>query len=460
MFVGREEEIKKIQSFLKESGSLLVYGLRRVGKTTLIKEAVKNTNKTCIYFECQKANEEINVSLFVELLVEQLHFSSGTFTTFLQVITELDKHYPNLIIVIDEYSYLKQYYSESKKAETRMRSEQLDSEFQNIIDNHLNNTNLILSGSSIYIMEKLLDHASPLYGRFNDVISLKQFNYLEARKMLPKLSLPDYIAFYSVFGGSPYVLEKINQNLSLEQNINDLILNEDGRLRYHLNSNVLNELESDADLHAVLDVIKNGSKKYQEIQNQSHISTSGLLDKKLKKLIDLNIIEARYPIGRENDRSKKHYQIKDNLLKFYYAYVFRQDNLISLIGTKRFFDNNIEQSLKEFISFRFENIVRDYFSIAVKKGLYENIIDIGTFFTGNSEFDCVLQTKNKKYTIFEVKYLNHPMEKGEMYKEIEQIKQIKGLNIERIGFVCSSGFKDTIPNISYLELNDLFFKEV
>ena len=96
----------------------------------------------------------------------------------------------------------------------------------------------------------------------------------------------------------------------------------------------------------------------------------------------------------------------------------------------------------------------------MKKGLYENIIDIGTFFTGNSEFDCVLQTKNKKYTIFEVKYLNHPMEKGEMYKEIEQIKQIKGLNIERIGFVCSSGFKDTIPNISYLELNDLFFKEV
>lgn len=460
MFVGREEEIKKIQSFLKKPGSLLIYGLRRVGKTTLIKEAVKNTNRICIYYECQKASEEINVSLFVELLIEQLHFSGGMFTTFLQVITELDKHYPNLIIVIDEYSYLKQYYSESKKAETRMRSEQLDSEFQNIIDNHLNNTNIIISGSSIHIMEKLLEHASPLYGRFNDVICLEQFNYLDARKMLPSLSLADYIAFYSIFGGSPYVLEKINQSLSLEQNICDLVLYEDGRLRYHLNSNVLNELESDADLHSVLNVIKNGSKKYQEIQNQSHISTSGLLDKKLKKLIDLNILEVRYPIGRENDRTKKYYQIKDNLLKFYYAYVFRQENRISLIGATSYYKNYIEQSLKEFISFRFENIVRDYFSIAVKKGLYNDIIDIGTFFTSNNEFDCVLQTKNKKYTIFEVKYFDSPMEKGEMYKEIEQIKQIKGLDVDRIGFVCSSEFKETIPHICYLKLNDLFFEKL
>ena len=53
----------------------------------------------------------------------------------------------------------------------------IDSEFQNIIDEYLGDNHLIISGSSIHIMEKLLDHNSPLYGRFEEIISLKQFNY-------------------------------------------------------------------------------------------------------------------------------------------------------------------------------------------------------------------------------------------------------------------------------------------
>ena len=39
MFVGRQEELKAIKAILdKRSGSVLVYGKRKVGKTTLILE--------------------------------------------------------------------------------------------------------------------------------------------------------------------------------------------------------------------------------------------------------------------------------------------------------------------------------------------------------------------------------------------------------------------------------------
>lgn len=459
MFVGREKELNTIASFLEKPGSLLVYGLRRVGKTTLIKKALDEAKANYVYFECQKATEQINVSLFLDILKEQLDFVDANFTSFSSVFKELNKRYKSYVFVIDEYSYLKQYYLESKAPETKQLADKIDSEFQDIIDNHLDNNNLILSGSIINIMESLVEHKSALYGRFNDVIVLKEFSYLDSKKMLNGLTNSDVIAFYSVFGGSPYVLEKINTNKSLKENICELLLNESGRLRTHLRNNVINELENDPDLHDILNVIKNGSKKYSEIEAQSKIQTSGLLDKRLKKLIDLNIIEAKYPIDNENDKRKKYYQIKDNLLKFYYAYVFRQDNRIDLLGEDRYYDLYIEPSIKTFISLRFENIVKNYFSIAIRQGLYPDIIDIGSYFSSNSEFDCIIKKIDGTYAIYEVKYYTKKVSKDIILKEIEQIKEIKGLNITEVGFVSSSGFKEKVDGIKYLDINDIFFEQ-
>lgn len=400
MFIAREKELSIIKDYLCRRGALLVYGLRRVGKTTLIKKAIENSNRPYVYFECQLTDEETNVSLFVDLLKEQLGFIDAKFDSFLSVFKVLNKQYPNYIFVIDEYSLMKLYYFKSKRANMNALADKLDSEFQNIVDQYCDGINLIISGSSIHIMKQLTDYKNPLYGRFVDKISLQQFNYLDAKKMLINLSNKDAISFFAIFGSSPYVLEKINTSKSLKDNICDLLLNEDGKLRTHLLNNVINELNDDADLHNILDAIKNGSKKYKEIESQAHIYTSGLLDKRLNKLLELGIVEVKFPIGKETDKTKKYYEIKDNLLKFYYSYIYRQDNRIKLLTPSRYYDLYISPSLNTFISKRFENIVRDYFSIAISMGKYPEVIDIGTYFTANSEFDCVLKKRmaNTLYT--------------------------------------------------------------
>lgn len=457
MFIGREKEMGIIKKFFDSKGAMLVYGLRRVGKTTLIQKAIENSDKPYIYYECQKTDEKKNVDLFVELLKEQINFVDAEFNSFSQVFKELNKSYPNYIVVIDEYSLMKQYYFGSKKPGNNEKAEELDSEFQTIIDQHLTTLNLILSGSSIHIMKSLSEHKSPLYGRFLYEIPLSQFNYLDAGRMLSPLEYKDVVAFYSVFGGSPYVLERINLKKSLKENVVELILEENGQLRMHLRNNVINELEIDSDLHDILNVIKNGSKKYNEIEEQAHITTSGLLDKRLSKLLDLDIIESKYPIGKELDKRKKYYQIKDNLLKFYYAYIFREDNRIRLLTPSRFYDLYIEPSLTQFISLRFENIVKDYFTVAISKGMYSEISDIGTYFGPNYEFDCVIKKKNNKYSIYEVKYYSKPLKLSVQRNEIKQISEIQGLEVDKIGFVCSSGFEEQIDGIDYLTLQNLFF---
>lgn len=456
MFIGRKQEKAKITDYLKNKHSMLVYGLRRVGKTTLIKQSLDEQHADYIYFECEKSNEENNVSLFVKLINEKYSESYGEYATFEDVIVQLNKHHPDAVIVIDEYSYIKDYYLASKKSDSSLKAIELDSEFQRIIDNHLKTNKLILCGSSISIMSGLLEYNNPLHGRFDTIINLQPFSYLETKEMFPSLSNNEIIRLYAVFGGSPYILSKYNQTKSFENNICDLLLDQDGDVYRHINSNVLGELDKDPDLNIILNVIKNGSKKYGDIDRSINRTSAGLLDKRLKKLMELNIVEKQYPIGHEGDKKKAYYVLKDNLLKFYYAYIYREENRISLLGSARYYETYIAKSINEYISRRFENIVREYFSLKVKKGGYKSIIDIGTYFTSTNEYDCVFKKNDGTYSIYEVKYLKSQLSKGEMLKEIDQINQIKGINISEIGFVCSSGFETKLPNIKYLDLDQIF----
>ena len=54
MFVGREKELEQIESLLnKKSGSMMIYGKRKVGKTTLITHALQAKANTA-YYECNE----------------------------------------------------------------------------------------------------------------------------------------------------------------------------------------------------------------------------------------------------------------------------------------------------------------------------------------------------------------------------------------------------------------------
>ena len=274
--------------------------------------------------------------------------------------------------------------------------------------------------------------------------------------MYKELPYENIVEIYSIFGGSPYVLSKYNQSLSLKENICEQLLDKEGDIYRHVINNVLSELDKDPDLNRILNSIKNGDRKYGDIEQSIKVSSSGLLDKQLKKLLDLDIIERKYPIGFEGEKRKTHYSLKDNLLRFYYAYIYQEENRIDLLGQKRFYDVYITKSLNEFISRRFENIAKEYFSLKVKNGEYPQIVDIGTYFSSNNEYDCVFKKEDNTYAFYEVKYKTKPLTKGEMLKEIDQIQMIQGISISEIGFICSSGFEERLPNMSYLNLADIF----
>lgn len=439
MFVGREPSLKAIQSVLeKKSGSILVYGKRKVGKTTLILEALKETSGKTIYFECLKASLQENIEAFVSTLVAiKVLPVKISFSSFLDVFRYLNSLDETFNIVIDEYPYLKSFE----------KSERVDSLFQNVIDTALSNIRLILSGSHIGMMKDLLKEKNALYGRFSTIIQLKELNYKEASLFYPKKSAYEKIAFYAVFGGSPFINEQLDQEKGLKENIVSTVLNPLSSIYTYADNLLVSDLTSSLQADRLLSAVGNGRKKYGEIERILGMNKNGLLSKQLQGLLEMDMMNKVYPINKQEDNKKVRYELTDNLLRFWYTYVYKNKSALQMIGADAFYDNYIAPTITTFISHRFEEIARTYFSLQVKEGKRKGILHIGTYYYDdsvhkqNGEFDVALQTANG-YALYEVKYLSSPLTIKAMKIEVDQIKDIKGLNVEKIGFISVNGFEE------------------
>ena len=132
-----------------------------------------------------------------------------------------------------------------------------------------------------------------------------------------------------------------------------------------------------------------------------------------------------------------------------------------MLEAESFYDEYIAPSLTTFISHRFEEIGRAYFSILAKKGRLKGVLDIGTYYYDNGaekksgKFDVALARKNA-CDIYEVKYYSDVMKEKEMLKEEEQINRIKGLKINKIGFITVFGTEKKLERSEYIDGKNLF----
>ena len=112
MFYGRENEIKKLCTMLNSDGQMvsLIYGRRRIGKSELIKQVLKETNIKSIYYECKQTTEKNNVDSLAELIGESFDFPKPAFENMEVLLTFLFKMSEKepMILVLDEYPYLRE----------------------------------------------------------------------------------------------------------------------------------------------------------------------------------------------------------------------------------------------------------------------------------------------------------------------------------------------------------------
>ncbi len=126
---------------------MLVYGKRRVGKSTLLSEAAKRFECVVINHMCVTSTFEGNLELIYRSVFEELGLPNIRFGALFEMMDYLKTLDKKILLIIDEYPYLKQ---------TKKKNE-VDSYMQAVIDKLPENVKLVLCGSYITVMKELLD---------------------------------------------------------------------------------------------------------------------------------------------------------------------------------------------------------------------------------------------------------------------------------------------------------------
>jgi len=455
-FIDREREIGALERawLEKEAQLIVIYGKRRIGKTELIKQFIRE--KPHIYFLAQRVNESDNRKWLADLVGEhnrdELLKSAGfpDWRLFFRYCRERIKS--RTVVIFDEFPYL----AEANKG--------ISSIFQAGWDEYLKNipVYLILCGSSIGMMEsEVLAEKAPLFGRRTGQIFLKPFPFFDVRKFFPRSSFDRCLEYFSLAGGNASYLKQIDPTRFLEQNIVHRVLQPEAFLAREVDFVLREELREPRNYFAILKAIALGKNRIGEIVNETGIEKSSL-HKYLFILEDLHVIEKEIPVTEYAPlKSRKGlYRIQDQFFKFWFRYVLpnrapieegRWENVLSRIRT-------------DFPTLVAENYERVAADIAkVNPELLFPIDKAGRWWTKNEEIDLVAVNEERKQILFgEVKWSVRPIGTN-IYEELRRKANLvdwhSGDRTERYCLFSKSGFTTAMLELAHKEGVVLFHKD-
>lgn len=407
-FVDREQELNTLQREYERNGSSLVvlYGRRRVGKTTLISEFIKD--KKALFFLASEESESQNRLAFQEKTAEFLgsdllrNVEVKSWDVLFKAImdTPFDA---KPVIVLDEFQYL-------GKANPAFPSI-----FQRIWEEILKERSImvILCGSLISMMQsQTLAYGSPLYGRRTAQIRLKQIPFGYYHEFFPDKGRKELIEMYAITGGVPKYIELFSQSGDIYSAIEACVLNRSGYLYDEPHFLLQQEVSEVGSYFSIIKAIAAGNTKLSAIAGVLEVKSTSLT-KYLKTLIDLDILEREVPVTEGNpEKSKKGlYKIKDNYLRFWFAFVYPNMSFIES-GHSRIVMDKIRKSLvRNHIAFVYEDVCKERMWEMNAEGVWPFYFSkLGRYWDAKEEIDiAAIDPEGKNLILGECKYWQEPV---------------------------------------------------
>ena len=462
MFIGRENELARLNERYNsgEFECVAIYGRRRVGKTELIKEFVKD--KKAIFFTALEDEYRANLAAFSSAVFETLNdvkveVSLNSIDDIFQHIYETAQN-EHLVLVIDEYPYLAQ----SRKS--------VSSVLQRDIDHKFKNTNLfiILCGSSMSFMEQqVMGYKSPLYGRRTGQFKLLPFDYETAKKFYAKFTAEENAVIYGVAGGIPKYLSLFKDQYSLKENIIRNFFSTDSILFEEPANLLKQELREPAVYNSIITAIATGASKLNEIATAVNMQT-GACCVYMDSLRDLGIIRRELPVLSKPNAKNSIYRLNDGMFRFWYRFVYKNFSKIQLDKGEEVY-NRMEDQIPVYMGEIFEDICKQYMHRENAGGnLVFNFQDIGRWWGTNplkreqQEIDLLAVDETGTRAIFaECKWTNEKMPESVVDELMEKAKMFKNYNEKYFYLFSKSGFtpacqKRTGEQIRLIGFKDMF----
>lgn len=453
MFIGRENELKLMNDLYKQNSFQLfvLYGRRRVGKTTFLNEFCKD--KETIFYSAAKSNNTVNLQKFSEQVFS--HYGEenlSPFSSWEKAIKYIDDRQKDsqLVLVIDEFPYI------AEKNETIL------SDLQHLVDHKLKDGRLfiILCGSYVSFMEKeVLGKKSPIFGRRTGQLQMKPFDYKTSALFFSERSNEEKLMLYGAMGGTPLYLAQIKKDLSFKDNIISAFLTPSGYLYEEPLYLIKEEINEPGVYNAIIEAIAGGYTKSNEIATKTGEAAAKCL-KYISTLTGMGLVYKETPFGEKESARKTIYSVSDQLFRFWYRYVFSNKTLLETGAQEIVWNRRIEPDYSNYMGFVFEKICREYLLMKNSKGeLPVLFTKIGRWWGTDSrtkqqtEIDIVAQDGND-YLICECKWRNEPLDVTVLngLKEKADVFSKQRSSTYYVLF-SKSGFTDGVKNMAAEEKN-------
>lgn len=447
-FINRTEELKVLEERFGSSNPefIIIYGRRRVGKTELVTHFMKD--KPCIYFLCEEKKYRDNLNDMREVTANFLkdeEFKMLAFENWTQMFKSITSRIKErTVIIIDEFPYL---VHEDKS---------IPSEFQKIWDMHISkseNIMLILVGSSVSMMEKLLGKKSPLFGRRTAQLEIKPVDIFLAGEFLPNYNIADRIKAYGCVDGIPLYLKQFSDERPVFDNMKDAFFRRDALLYKEAEILLKQEFREPSNYFAILKAISFGYTKQNEIADYTGIDKS-IISKYMKNLEEIRIIKKQYPVtDRKEKRKNTRYAFMDNYFRFWFRSIYPNKTLIESSSEDAF--EIVKKNYDQYLGYIFEKTSGEFL---IKKRPFK-FTKIGRWWHKDAEIDIVALNEDTKEIMFcECKWKENADAKRIIRELKEKSKLVEWNNEKRKEYyaIFAKSFSEKIkePDVMLFDLRD------
>jgi len=361
MFLDREQELAFLNSLLKQPRSaaqmVLLYGRRRVGKTLLARTWAERSGHPIFYWAAERETAPLQRrKLFAKILGVPMSqapaFESWTdlWTAFAAQVGDRPH-----ILILDEVPQA----AEADPAFLSALQHAWDQNFKN------SRLYLLLSGSHVHTMETLLTHGSPLFGRFTGQWHLQPLPFSAVRHFLPRWPADQRVAVYAILGGVPAYLERLRADLSLTENLREVVLSPGSIFVAEPDLLLFDEVREPRVYRTILQAIGGGAQTLDEVANAALIGKSHL-SAYLTRLQELRLVERRLPatvpLGKRLRSRVGRYHLADPFLRFFFRFIAPRQDEIGYQPERVLSD--IQDRLRAFVATAFEVLCREWVSRA------------------------------------------------------------------------------------------------
>lgn len=407
----REDELGRLEgawSLASEGRPQLavLWGRRRVGKTFLLGHFIRG--KRAVFFGATEQAEGVELARFAESVRHGLGKRAGdligggfpTWEAAFRSIIALADEKP-LVVVIDDTPYL------------AASTPGFASIVQAVWDRIPSKTRLllVLCGSAIGVIEKMLGPSGALHGRPTLAMRIDPFDPPAARAFLPRLEPERFLEAFAACGGYPLHLRAWDPHASTRENLLTLAGTAGGLLLEDAASVLREQFAEAPGYRRILAAIGRGSTKFSEIAGEA----GQRVEHPLEVLVRTGLVSKALPLGAPR-AARPLYEIADTYLAFWFRVLYSDLALIES-GQGRAVLERTAPRWQSHLGRVFEEAVRGHARRLIARGELPRDLVVGRWWSSTGE-PCevdVLGLRGARTALLgEARWQSEPLGRGDL----------------------------------------------